>query len=202
MQVLTKKNAHSAADVSDIVGVRDTAATLPLVASAFSYSMPVTNITDDIVRPPGTTATPEHEPVLTRVDDVGPPVASHDAAQAHVKIDSNLQRELALVEHFVVAGKDVDVQFIPYLSKGQRKKIAQKGYQTRSRCSPPTPPQWSSFIGIFKVLGIRILEFPVVIFIVLINLYSYLLPSLWCHFLPYLFGWIPYLQFWCFSQIA
>jgi hypothetical protein len=127
--------------VAYIVGLRDTAATLPLVASASSYSMPLTNVADDIVRPPGTTATPEHEPVLTRVEDVVPPVASHDAAQAHIKINSYLQCELALVEHLVVAGKDADVQFIPYLCKGQRKKIAQKGYQTRSRGSPPTPPQ-------------------------------------------------------------
>jgi len=136
-----EENVHLAAIVADIVGVCDTTATLPLVVVVSSYRMPLTNAADDIVRPPGTTTTLEHEPFLTVVEDVVPPVASHEADQAHLKIDLNLQRELAVVEHLEVAGKDVDVPFTPYLSKGQQRKISQKGYQTCSGGPPPTPPE-------------------------------------------------------------
>jgi hypothetical protein len=48
----------------------------------------------------------------------------------------------ALVEHLVVAGKDADVPFTPYITKCQRKKINKATvYLTRSKGPAPSPPQ-------------------------------------------------------------
>jgi len=180
-------NEHASVAASKLDDVCDTSTELPMGSS---YRVPFTNVTDEIVRPSNDnfTATPKQEPILIRVEDIVPEVSSHNAAQARRMDDPNIQRELALLEHLVVAGKDADVPYTPYLTKCQRKKIAKKGYQTRSMGPLQTLPQRSFFIGIFEVLGIQILEFPLVNFIVLTNLYCYLLLSLWCRFLSYLVG--------------
>lgn len=55
-------------------------------------------------------------------------------------LNTKVRQELALVEHLVVEGKDVDVPFTTYLSKKQRKKIAQEAsYLTRSKGPSPHP---------------------------------------------------------------
>jgi len=36
---------------------------------------------------------------------------------SHIRMDLKLRREFDLVEHLVVAGKDADVPYTPYLTK-------------------------------------------------------------------------------------
>jgi len=107
-----------------------------------------------MIRSSNNMATPEHEPVLTRVEDIVPQASNHGDVQACLMVNPNLQRELALVEHLVVAGKDADIPFTPYLTKCQRKKIAQKCYQTRSMGPPPTISNEAFLLEYSEVLGI------------------------------------------------
>jgi len=51
-------------------------------------------------------------------------VSSHTTQQtSYVTMDPKLRHELDLVEHLVMAGKDVDVPYTTYLTNGRGKKL-------------------------------------------------------------------------------
>jgi len=108
-----------------------------------SFCMPLENVTNEVLRPSPRESIPYHQPVLEPVNNALDieAVSCHPTQQtSYVTIDPKLQRELDLVEHLVVAGKDVDVPYTPYLTKCQWKKIAKAAiYKTCSMGPPPSP---------------------------------------------------------------
>ena len=80
--------------------------------------MPLENVTDEVLRPSPREFTPAQQPILEPVNNALDieAVSSHPTQQT-VTMDPNLRREIDLVEHLVIAGKDADVPYTPYLTK-------------------------------------------------------------------------------------
>jgi len=90
--------------------------------------MPLENVTDEVLRPSPHELIPAQQPVLEPVNN----------ALDIEAVSSQLRRELDLVGHLVIRGKDADVPYTPNLTKCQRKKIAKAaGYQTHPMGPPP-----------------------------------------------------------------
>jgi len=103
--------------------------------------MPLENVADKVLRPSPRKLISAQQPVLEPVNNALDieAVSSHPTQQtSHVIMDPKVRHELDHVEHLVIAGKNPNVPYTPYLTKCERKKIAKAaGYQTCSMDPPP-----------------------------------------------------------------
>ena len=93
-----------------------------------SFSMPLQNISDGIVRPQ--VDRNDVEPILTLASDF--PNVKNIMARPDDLVDTALQKEIELVQDSLITGTTVEVPFTPYLTKAQKKQLAKATYGTRS----------------------------------------------------------------------
>lgn len=69
-----------------------------------------------------------HQLIMTLVGDDIPDVS--DIVAKPGDVGPNLQKELDIVQHLLIQGENAEVQFTPYSSNSQKKKIRKAAYQT------------------------------------------------------------------------